>query len=82
MHFENVSATGGLSRYGDLELRVALPPALATARAQLRATLTSPYEDTQRDVAVAVDSAASVRVRVPTPPFYGVVVVKADGSSV
>ena len=27
MHFENVSATGGLSRYGDLELRVALPPA-------------------------------------------------------
>lgn len=82
MHFENVSATGGLSRYGDLVLRVALPPALATARAQLRATLTSPYEDTQRDVAVTVDSAASVRVRVPTPPFYGVVVVKADRSSV
>ena len=49
---------------------------------QLRATLTTPYEATQRDVALTVDSAASVRVTVPTPPFYGVVVVKADRSSV
>ena len=82
VHFENVSVTGGRSRYGDLELRLVLPPTLANTSSQLRATLTTPYEDVEREVRVEAASAAFVHVTVPTPPQYGVVsVAPADSNT-
>ena len=74
-HFENVSDTGGMSQYGDLELRLALPPSMASRQRVLAATLLSPYEEKERTVGMVRDGAA-VRVTVPKPPAYGVVILK------